>query len=55
MHDSIDELSDSQSHCSTLSLDHDKMTSAHHRERKKEEKMKEKLPATKKRKYKHHK
>jgi len=55
LHDSVEDLSDSQSHCSMLSSDHDKATLSHHKERRKEERTKEKPPPTKRRKYKHHK
>ncbi|XP_064405150.1 chromatin modification-related protein MEAF6-like [Halichondria panicea] len=52
LNDSNDELSDSQSQCSTMS---DKTTPHKEKDGKKEERMRDRGPPTKKRKYKHHK
>ena len=54
VNDSVDELSDSQSQCSTMSQDQEKSTAASSfKESRKESR--DRPPTTKKRKYKHHK
>ena len=52
VNDSIDELSDSQSQCSTMSQEQEKSTAASVKESRKE---RDRPPTAKKRKYKHHK